>query len=1089
MRGGAAADESVSALDAAEFVLRRNLSRADATPFLAHCDLVESDRVRFSASFRAFLRGDAARILDALRRWPLVSVWNFAAALSQIYGEDGHAVYAVLDRTFCVDIIADVRNNISRSFRLVCRKYELCYDGSGRWVNDYLAQAGIANSQLHHVAKAFLFAERAFGPPPYDNTAALNSWEDDAVHFLPAGVNVPRMVLEVDQSAHYAFLFARYRQQEAPRNEFEKLFFDEIEKAQNAIIGGHERSQTVPRPSLIWSQSGLALALPKVEGRLSISISGVARKLRGGQNWPLPTPWPDNIHWGFGGHSERLPIFLSAQNVLAFEIELGRLAGKFDPGRDAAFVVDGREVMVVAKYPFSVDGEPAVAVGLGGYACHCLLGPKGAAIALGSQTVRITAKPKPRIWIEGGTVAKGPKGFLLSGRSSLGIEFGELDNAAFDLALTIDGREAVIPLTVAPDVHSASYDLSTQLVSGADLVAVKAELRLRGSSRALVRYKAWLWADLRELKDGLVFDSDRLPSNYSAEYSRHVVVDQASRLCLDAEAAYETARLTFLVSNERIDFDIPRPGISLSFTDVEGRSLPLKIGETLIVRDEDKGGSLRVRCPDGRATLNVRGRSEVHAFKHTATRVLSLADLIAPAPRDDITIEGPTGASVPIVLARIVPAAAPIAFLIERRRETLSLRLELQIDVDAIRFSLEDEIGRREDYDCALGHRPVPQSMPNWLNATLDSENPRRVQATVNVKEFGGDFSLVSLAVRPTGTDSFRALRNLRGDNYAIVVSPSAVQDPGELELSSGAKQRFITLNAWMCQCFSQESWGHISNLIVPRWMSIGKMLAKTPEGPGLLLSCSQVPPRPGAAKNWVPLAHPLQILASLYASPVTSFQSLAASGSDGPEDLALLAETSARSIPEIHKAIGLSPAFLMAFENFALALKANKPLQGFNFERYRQLFQQLDTNPGARWFWKPGDELLGPAHYGAALGRMMDRFYDAGLEEEGSNDARIRAATSIAHAASRAPEKTLPPPLGIELTHGVFEFAPSFVSGFARSSRMGSVAEYLTRIAGTLERPYRSLIGDASFIIRLAPELLAFYLLLWELGSERHSA
>ena len=59
----------------------------------------------------------------------------------------------------------------------------------------------------------------------------------------------------------------------------------------------------------------------------------------------------------------------------------------------------------------------------------------------------------------------------------------------------------------------------------------------------------------------------------------------------------------------------------------------------------------------------------------------------------------------------------------------------------------------------------------------------------------------------------------------------------------------------------------------------------------------------------------------------------------------------------------------------------------------------------------------MGPAHYGAALGRLIDRFYDAGLEEEGSNDARIRTANSLAHTAARAQEKTLPPPLGIELT------------------------------------------------------------------------
>ena len=264
----------IKELPLAELLIRRSLAAADATPFVAHCELDDAHKSRFSTSFKQFLRGDASRIPEAFRRWPLTTLWNFAIALSQDYGEDGHAVYAVLDRTFAVNIpgVGDLRSRINSHFRSVCRKHGLCYEGSERWVNDYLAQAGIANSQLHHVAKAFLFAERAFGPAPYDNTSALNSWEDDAAYFLPQGVHIPRMVLEVDETAHYAFLFSRYRQKETPRNEFERLFFDEISKAESSITGGHQRAQSVPRPSLIWSQNGLALALPKLEGRLSVSI-------------------------------------------------------------------------------------------------------------------------------------------------------------------------------------------------------------------------------------------------------------------------------------------------------------------------------------------------------------------------------------------------------------------------------------------------------------------------------------------------------------------------------------------------------------------------------------------------------------------------------------------------------------------------------------------------------------------------------------------------------------------------------------------------------------------------------------------------
>jgi hypothetical protein len=89
-----------------------------------------------------------------------------------------------------------------------------------------------------------------------------------------------------------------------------------------------------------------------------------------------------------------------------------------------------------------------------------------------------------------------------------GIEFGDLDNDEFDLALSIGEHDEIIALTISPEGRYTIHDLSGHLVNGDDLVPVKTELRLRGSNRALVRYKAWLWPGLRELRDELVFDSD-----------------------------------------------------------------------------------------------------------------------------------------------------------------------------------------------------------------------------------------------------------------------------------------------------------------------------------------------------------------------------------------------------------------------------------------------------------------------------------------------------------------------------------------------------------------------------------------------------
>jgi hypothetical protein len=226
-----------------------------------------------------------------------------------------------------------------------------------------------------------------------------------------------------------------------------------------------------------------------------------------------------------------------------------------------------------------------------------------------------------------------------------------------------------------------------------------------------------------------------------------------------------------------------------------------------------------------------------------------------------------------------------------------------------------------------------------------------------------------------------------------------------------------------------------------------------------------------------------------LYALPASRFSCLAADASDGSERLAMLADTAGRSLPQIHQTFGLSLAFLTAFENCAQAFKSELPPVGFSFETYKQRFVEMDTNPGARWFWQPGDELLGPAHYGAALGRLIDRFIEAGLDEEGWNEERIQAASLLGHASHRLKEPALPIPSGFEITHDVLECVPFFISGFARSSRRCATGDFVRRIARFLGCEERVVLVDASFLVRLAPELLAFYLLLWELASERRSS
>jgi hypothetical protein len=376
----------------------------------------------------------------------------------------------------------------------------------------------------------------------------------------------------------------------------------------------------------------------------------------------------------------------------------------------------------------------------------------------------------------------------------------------------------------------------------------------------------------------------------------------------------------------------------------------------------------------------------------------------------------------------------------------------------------------------------------SWTSAgtTLDFENFYRTIVTFGLKAFDGELSLINLSVRPADSESFRPLRNLRGDHYALVLGPTTLLNEPEAVSPADARQKFSVINEWLSQCFSQESWDFIGKRILPRWTALGRGLSGITEGCMLLLRCAHLPRQPGTPRSWIALTHPLQITPELYGAQAESFRALGLDGGDGADHLGLLGEIAGRSIPEVHSEIGISLAFLMAFKNFGRARDTGEALSDFDFESYSRWFSHphFCSDLGARWFWQPGDELLGAAHYGAAIGRLIDRLYDAGLDEDGSNDARIRAATTLAHAASRLKAYTLPIPADIELTHAIFGVVPAFISGFARASREGGAKDYLCILAERLGKPYGSVVSDASFLIRLAPELLAFYLMLWELAS-----
>src|SRR5690606_9812485 len=126
---------------------------------------------------------------------------------------------------------------------------------------------------------------------------------------LPPSINVLRRAILWDETAWHAALFARMRQDPeafVPAIEFERVFkevLDQrlIEARPTSRRGGSEA--LAPRPRLHWQSGGLVLRLPRSEGRIRLWLDDAHRplRLRGGEDWTLPQPWPRELRWEISG--------------------------------------------------------------------------------------------------------------------------------------------------------------------------------------------------------------------------------------------------------------------------------------------------------------------------------------------------------------------------------------------------------------------------------------------------------------------------------------------------------------------------------------------------------------------------------------------------------------------------------------------------------------------------------------------------------------------------------------------------------------------------------------------------------------------
>jgi hypothetical protein len=634
---------------------------------------------------------------------------------------------------------------------------------------------------------------------------------------------------------------------------------------------------------------------------------------------------------------------------------------------------------------------------------------------------------------------------------------------------------------------AVSLDLTTSLPSIGTLAKARVALALKGIERPLASAAFWHWPGLSELRDGRSFKGP-IPENFSDDYSRHVVRDGAGRLALRGDVPFARARLAFrLERDDLVAFELPRPGVSIALLSPDGTERILAFDGVLTL-GTNLDHVVVVRSSDPSAVLDVRGRIERSPWGRDGARRLSLASLNEAGSHDQIRWLPGGDETAALVLARLRPAFAPASFRTVRHHDALQAELHLSQPIDAVRIEAEELLsGERFDGEVPLGRRPVERSIYERAEGAVCDAQRTQLLLTLPCRSWPGGAWLARFLVREEGGDVWRPLLSPRGDTYGLALPIEEghwVRTPAVI----AERDVFVRMSRALAVCYAKECWEDIENMLLKPWISIGQDLASRPGGLQVLLRACRATPTPAAGQTWIPLHHPLEIAPTLFSAPAAAFRELEAA-EDGSSALAVVADTAdCQRVRDAMAHVPVSPIFFTGYANFPQASQnASVALSGFRFPAYATAADVFDRNDVPAPFWSPERGHLTQAHHGWACARLAETVRQA-RQDPTRNRHRLPLAALLARSAGLPEgEESLLAPETLANELDLVRCAPSFFSAFARASRReaycdGAIWTFFARLAQRVQRPINEVIRETGYLARLGEELLAFYLLFWEL-------
>ncbi|WP_306006920.1 hypothetical protein [Aquicoccus porphyridii] len=1014
-----------------------------------------------------------------LRKFGYAVSWAICATLSEHYGEDGNAtVWPLVEELFGRSLkLQEDRRLVYRAFLVACRKLGLASDGFDRPVQAFQVHAGVSRSQLHHLARVFIAQERSIGLPDQDDIVLLNRWEDDALHFLDAGVHVLQRPILMDHSAWMASAYVDWRRDQnafLEKSSYLKCFGDQLQRVFDGSGGAATRIAPVPR--LVWEDGRPQLSIPGQQQRYKIFLDGQLHRVRAGRLWPLPFPLPAEVSWE-GDRPGHIRLFQTSDFVV-FDSNTGRQVELTTRVIEDATRLSGvvATAIVVAKESFSVDGEPSRETAPGLYSANVDLRSGKVALARGAKHWTLSGVRRPQISIHGQPIARGLGGpNLLGPEAEVELDFGSSEllaghtdgqqRLAFlrieshgqetDMEVEADGRGIAI-------VSVAELAESADLPSHADPEALSLTLlrtNADSSERVVTRFKRKLivWPGFRAL-EGVLIRSEEPSHNFIEAEARHVIRDDSGLLCLERGGGYVEGRLAFGVGGQVSLFTLRAKLLSGVLERVDGTVTPWKLGGVIIKGAATKSDALVLTSPDGHASLKVGSRTIVDPFRDGPTYAIPIATL------DGGDIVHVSEAGAPTLIATVESASMPSNVAIRTWVGGTRISLELPFSVGGIMVGLQQENGDEDHSEVSFDHLPAAQPRRSWL---------RHVEADRQVVTFEIDgshcegLSLFTLKARALGKEDWSQLSNPRDDLYAFPLTADAAAEPSASALSQ--------LETWLSKCYALEVWEKgLGKALQQRWSALVHDVCALPGGIERLLLLSLRDEEP----DWLPILHVIQEIPSLFAAPAIKFHAFANShGTD--RVLRVIADAAFRRLRELD----LNSKAMLAFPNVKRADMAGEKLRNFRPSSLPVIFSTFAEKP-SEWLAK---DALGPDHAWTGLNLLRDRIETHELLGAGEAEARMSLRSANLNRAAVA----LKEPHLADLCLSAEDDGDASVRlieqalvAFAVRSREGSAAveAMLERGSEKTRQSKRDVLTSVGEMIRLGREIFIFHLIAAEI-------